>query len=409
MKLAIVQEWPTAGKRVTALAPATGNPMQIVVGDDAGNVVVWNTSDAKQPVKSMQTTGGEIRAWPLRPDGAKIVGLGGGNWLRVWNIAEGKQTAEASGDVRTQRQVALAERNVAVAKSQVAAEKALLADAEKLATAENTAAKKAEESKVAAEKAQKEAADAAKKATDDKLAAEKASADAGEVVKKAEEAKVAAETALTEAEAAEKGAADAKAAIEKTKAARAALVVAKKAALDAGVKAKAALAAIDKTLKPLETAPRHWRKPNRSCNPPDGDYFGRRRLEASRRAAFQLPRSASKTPKQRKRNLRSSLKWLRRQRRTPKSRSVRCPFRRTENCWPLAATTCSYTHSMPRPPSRWMSSRDMAIRSSAWHLPTTIVWLRSAPTAVRWPGRFIPSGPGRGRLAIRPAPRLSIA
>lgn len=252
-KLSIVQEWSSSGKRVTALASLSGNPTQIVVGDDAGNVVVWNTADVKQPVKAMQSTGGEVRALAVAPEGGKIVGLGG-NWLRVWNIADGKKTAEASGSIQVQRQVALAERNVAVAKSQVAAEKVLLADAEKVATAESTAAKKAEESKVAAEKAQKEATEAAKKATDEKSNAEKTSADAAAEVTKAEEAKTAAEAAVVEAEAAEKGATDAKAAVEKTKAARAALVVAKKSAGDAGVKAKAALAAIDKTLKPLETA-----------------------------------------------------------------------------------------------------------------------------------------------------------
>jgi WD40 repeat protein len=253
-RLAVVQEWPAAGKRVTALAPVMGNPTQVVVGDDAGNVVIWNTPDVKQPVKAMQTTGGELRALAVTPNGAKIVGLGVGNSLRVWNIADGKQTAQVAGDVRAVRQVALVERNVAVAKAQVAAEKALLADAEKLATAESEAAKKAEEGKVAAEKTQKEKTDVLKKATDDKANAEQASAAAADEAKKADEAKVDAEAAVAAAEAAEKGAEDAKAAAEKTKAARAVVMTARKAAIDAGTKAKAAVAAFEKTLKPFDDA-----------------------------------------------------------------------------------------------------------------------------------------------------------
>ena len=251
-KLTTAQEWPSMGKRVTALAPMMGNATQIVVGDDGGNVVIWDVNNTKTPIKAMERTGGELRALAVAPNGAKIVGLDVGNAIRVWNVADGKPIAEIKGNVRAHRQAALAERAVAVAKSHVAAEKLLLADAEKLAVNESEAAKKAQDAKVTALKEQKDKSAAAKTAADAKASAEKAAAEADAVAKKAEAAKVAAESALAAAVEVEKGAKDPKAAAEKTKAAREAVAATNKAAGDASTKAKAALAAIDKTIKPFE-------------------------------------------------------------------------------------------------------------------------------------------------------------
>lgn len=199
-------EW-ASGKKVTALAAVPNQPKQIVAGDDQGNIAVWDVTNVKKSLKSMVAKGsGEVRALTVRPDGTRIAAIDAGNAMRLWNPADGKQVAEAKGDVRSVRTRAAAERAVAVAKSQAAAEKTALADAEKAATTESDAAKKAEEAKATAEKTLKEKTEALAKIEADKKRAQ-GELDAAKKVaemakegkeKSAAEAKVkAAESALT--------------------------------------------------------------------------------------------------------------------------------------------------------------------------------------------------------------------
>lgn len=265
-------EWASSGKKVTALAAVPNQPTQIVVGDEQGNVTLWNTADVKKSLKSMQRTGGEIRALTVRPDGSRIAAIDAGNALRLWNPADGKQVAEAKGDVRAARALAAAERALAVAKSQAAADKTALTDAEKAATTETEAAKKAEEAKATAEKTLKEKADALAKVEADRKKAEGDKSAAEADVKKADEAKAAAEKKVADAEAAEKAAKEKADALKKdkkdakdadkaladaaakVKTEKAALQAATTAASQAAAKVKTAEAAVTKFDKPLEDA-----------------------------------------------------------------------------------------------------------------------------------------------------------
>lgn len=266
------QEWASSGKKVTAIAAVPNQPTQIVVGDEQGNVTLWSVTDVKKSVKAMQKTGGEVRALAVRADGTRIAAVDVGNALRLWNPADGKQVAEAKGDVRAARNVAAAERTVAVAKSQAAAEKTSLTDAEKSATTETDAAKKAEEAKATAEKASKEKNEALAKVEADKKKAEGEKTAAEAESKKADDAKIAAEKKVADAEAAEKKAKDAVDALKKdknetkdadkaladasakVKTEKTALQTATTAAAAASTKAKTAASAIDKFTKPLEDA-----------------------------------------------------------------------------------------------------------------------------------------------------------
>ncbi len=280
-KLAPVRDFAAPGKRVQALAVLAGTPTQVVSGDEGGNVVIWNTADGKQ-VRAMQRTGGEIFALAVRPDGQRIAAVGGDKTLRVWNTADGKQLGEAKGDVRVAREAAALDRGVALAKNIAALEKTAVTEAEKNAKTEADGVKKAEETKVAAEKTLKEKTEAAAKATAEKTKAE-AEVTATTVAKtKAEEAKAAADKALADADTAEKAAqkqaADAKAAAakdaknkaladaktaadkavttaaEKTKTARTAATAAQQALGAANAKANAATQAVQRTTKPAEDA-----------------------------------------------------------------------------------------------------------------------------------------------------------
>jgi len=209
------QEWPSSGKRVTALAAVPSNPAHFVAGDDLGNVSLWDAANVKKAVKAMVKGTTAIQALAVRADGTRVAAIDAGNALRLWNSADGKLVAEAKGDVRATRATAAADRAVAVAKSQAAAEKTSLADAEKTATTEGDAAKKAVEGKAAAEKTFKEKTDALAKVTADKTKAEADVKAAEAEVKKAGEGKEAAA---------------------------------------AGVKLKAATAALEKLTKPLDDA-----------------------------------------------------------------------------------------------------------------------------------------------------------
>lgn len=280
-KLAAVREWAAPGKRVTALAVVPNAPTQVASGDEAGNVVVWNTADGKQ-VRAMQRTGGELTALAVRADGQRIAGVGPDKALRIWNVADGKQLAEQKGDVRKAREVAAIERSLGLAKGEVTFEKAAVAEAEKVAKAEADGVKKAEEAKTAADKALKEKSEAAAKAVADKQKADAEVATVTAAKTKADEAKAAADKAVTDAVAAEaapaKALADAKAAaakdaknkaladaktaaekaaadaVAKTKKLREAATAANQAAIAAGQKVAPATANAQKLAKPTEDA-----------------------------------------------------------------------------------------------------------------------------------------------------------
>ncbi len=280
-KLAAIREWAAPGKRVTALAVVPNAPAQVASGDEAGNVVIWNTVDGKQ-VRALQRTGGEVTALAVRADGQRVAAVGPDKALRIWNAADGKQLAEQKGDIRRAREAAALDRSLGLAKGEVTFEKAAVAEAEKVAKAEADGVKKAEESKTAADKTLKEKTDAAAKAVADKQKADAEVVTATAAKTKADEAKAAADKAVTDAVAAEaapakaladakaaaakdaknKALADAKTAAEKavadaaakTKALRAAAVTANQAAIAATQKVGPATAAVQKLVKPAEDA-----------------------------------------------------------------------------------------------------------------------------------------------------------
>ncbi|MCE9605418.1 MAG: hypothetical protein K8U03_11020 [Planctomycetia bacterium] len=279
-KLAPVKEFPITGKKVNILTTVPTARTQIISGDELGNVVIWNTVDGKavRPLKH----GGEVTGLAIRPDGTRIAAVGLDKSLRVWNFADGKQLGESKGDVRTTLQLATLDRSVKLSIARVAAEKAAIVEAEKNAKTEAEAIKKAEESKVVAEKTLKEKADLATKATGEKKKAEADSTLAAAEQKKADDAKLAAEKVATDAEAVVKTATqkateaqaavakdaknkalvDAKTAADKAvvdetakaKTARAAATTATQAAAAAAAKAKTALDTVTRLTKPAEDA-----------------------------------------------------------------------------------------------------------------------------------------------------------
>lgn len=280
-KLAAVgKEIATPGKKITAMAVVPSTPTQIVTGDDVGNVIIMTGADGKT-VKQMKH-GGEVTGLAVRPDGQKIAVVGMDKSLRLFNFADGKQLAESKGDARTIQTLAALDRSVKLAVARVAAEKAAIAEAEKNAKTEAEAIKKAEESKVAAEKVLKEKTDLAVKAADEKkkaeeavkttaadqakaeaakAAAEKAANDADAVVKTATEKSVAAAAAAAK-DAKNKALQDAKAAAAKlvtdetakAKTLRAAVGPATTAAAQAAQKAKTAADTVMRLTKPAEDA-----------------------------------------------------------------------------------------------------------------------------------------------------------
>jgi WD40 repeat protein len=253
-KLAAVgKEIATPGKKITAMATvptvAPAPQPQIVTGDELGNVIIMTGADGKT-VKQLKH-GGEVTGLAVRPDGLKIAVVGLDKSLRVFNFADGKQLAESKGDVRTIQTLAALDRSVKLSIARVAAEKARIAEAEKNAKTEAEAIKKAEESKVAADKVLKEKTDLAAKAADEKKKAEEAVKLATADQAKADAAKVAAEKAANDADAVvktatEKSIAAAAAAAKdaKNKALQDAKTAAAKAVTDETAKAKTLRAAV---------------------------------------------------------------------------------------------------------------------------------------------------------------------
>ncbi len=253
-KLTISQQWQASNKPITAIVPVPGHATQFVVGDENGNVELWDTKELKQSVRKMQTASGRVQALTIASDATRIIGIDAGKSIRFWNLADGKLISESRGDLRTIRQISTAERRLLVAKQIVDAEKARLDNVEKLAASENEAIKKSDEAKSLALKVQKEKADALSLATENKSKAEKELTEAMASATSADTAKVMAQELVNASLAAEKDAEDKKVAAEKTKESRATLATLTKAASDAAAKAKTTQAAVDKTLKPLEDA-----------------------------------------------------------------------------------------------------------------------------------------------------------
>lgn len=208
-KLAVVgKEIATPGKKITAMATvptvAPAPQPQIVTGDELGNVIIMTGADGKT-VRQLKH-GGEVTGLAVRPDGTKIAVVGLDKSLRVFNVADGKQLGESKGDIRTTQTLAALDRSVKLAIARVAADKAAITEAEKNAKTEADAIKKAEESKVAADKVLKEKTDLAVKAADEKKKAEEAVKVATAEQTKAEAAKAAAEKAANDADAVVKAA-----------------------------------------------------------------------------------------------------------------------------------------------------------------------------------------------------------
>src|SRR5262249_8223335 len=147
----------------------------IVSGSADGTVRHWNT-DNGQAVRQM-AHGGPVTSVAVRADGQRIASSGG-NYVRLFNAADGKQLAELKGDLRLQNAAALAGKENEKTKQLVAARKTELAAAEKDVPPKTEADKKAKEALAAADKTLNEKQEASKKAMEAKVAADKAASDA---------------------------------------------------------------------------------------------------------------------------------------------------------------------------------------------------------------------------------------
>jgi hypothetical protein len=202
---------PGPAQPVAAVAFSGPAGAEIVSGAADGQIGIWNVETAAA-VRAMNH-GAPVLSLSLTPDGQKIASAGG-NALKIWNYADGKQLVEVKGDVRAQRLVAHLTADDVDAKARVATAEAAVKAAEMEQKTREEGATKATEAKAAAEKAVPEAEtklkDAMTKATEAQTALDAKKDDAA-----LQKAKADADKAVTDAMAALKTAMDNKAAADR--------------------------------------------------------------------------------------------------------------------------------------------------------------------------------------------------
>lgn len=202
---------PGPAQPVAAVAFSGPAGAEIVSGAADGQIGIWNVETAAA-VRAMNH-GAPVLSLSLTPDGQKIASAGG-NSLKIWNYADGKQLVEVKGDVRAQRLVAHLTADDVDAKARVATAEAAVKAAEMEQKTREEGATKATEAKAAAEKAVPEAEaklkDAMTKATEAQTALDAKKDDAA-----LQKAKADADKAVTDAMAALKTAMDNKAAADR--------------------------------------------------------------------------------------------------------------------------------------------------------------------------------------------------
>ena len=238
---------------ISSLAVNLKDPNQLVAGDSAGSVRVWDLQSGKT-VRELKA-GAPVIGVAIRGDGARAVTLSKDKPAKLWNLADGKMIAELNGDRRDSQEEAEATRTVAFGKAEVAYHKSQTAAAEKRQKAEADRSKKAAESVAAKKKAAAEKKAALETAKKEQAAAEKALADLKAEIKKITDAFNAATAAQKQAEASAKAlfekSAAAKLAADGAEARKAAAEKANQASMAAAKKnpGDAALAAAAKTAK----------------------------------------------------------------------------------------------------------------------------------------------------------------
>ncbi|MEX2186236.1 MAG: c-type cytochrome domain-containing protein [Pirellulales bacterium] len=193
-----VKELKGHGGPVTSLALASADGKQLASGSRDGTLRVWNVEGGNE-IRNLNH-GAAVLAIAVRPDGKRLATAGENNTVRVWNAENNQSLGEAKGNLWTQMRFEKAGRVVAASKARLEERKQAVPQAETLAKNEAESAKKAAESKTAADKALAEKQEALKKPADDKAMAEKALVDSKEAVVKATADKAAAEKTFADAE-----------------------------------------------------------------------------------------------------------------------------------------------------------------------------------------------------------------
>jgi WD40 repeat protein len=206
-----VKELKGHGGPVTSLAPVSSDGKLIASGSRDGTLRVWDVAEGRETKQFGH--GAPVIAIAARPDGKRFASSGETKTIKLWNGENGQQMAELRGEQRAQLAVEKQSRLAARAKGRHEQAKQEVPKAEALAKTEADNVKKFTDGKAAADKALAEKQEAFKKPTAEKEAADKAVADA----------KTAVDKAKADLAQADKSANETMAALEKAKAARAAV------------------------------------------------------------------------------------------------------------------------------------------------------------------------------------------
>jgi len=186
-------------KPATSVALVLPEGALCATGSEDGTLRIWQIADGKQ-TQSLQH-GAPVTAVAARPDGQIVASAGANGAIRLWQASDGKQVAEFKGDQRAQRTVVLQTEAQAVARQKFTAADNSFKAGEKDLKEREEGVKKAGEAKAAADKALEEAKTKEKAALDAQTAAKEAldkKPDDAELKKKLDEAAKAA-AAQTEA------------------------------------------------------------------------------------------------------------------------------------------------------------------------------------------------------------------
>ena len=88
--------------------------MQLVSGSQDGTLRVWDVNAGSQA--RQLDHGGPVEAVAVRGDGQRLASLGGGNTVKLWNLANGQPAGELKGDFRARLKADEAGRAVALAR-----------------------------------------------------------------------------------------------------------------------------------------------------------------------------------------------------------------------------------------------------------------------------------------------------
>ncbi|MGE3316507.1 MAG: hypothetical protein AB7O26_15435, partial [Planctomycetaceae bacterium] len=167
--VAAVREFKGHEKPVTSVGILLPAGTLCVSGSEDGTVRVWQIADAKQTASMAQ--GAPVTAIAVRPDGQLIAAAGANNVVRFWQTADAKQRAEFKGDQRAQRVVIQLTEAQAVARQKFTLADAAHKGSEKELGERQESLKKANEAKANADKALTEAQAKEKAAVDAQNAA----------------------------------------------------------------------------------------------------------------------------------------------------------------------------------------------------------------------------------------------